>query len=88
MTIDRKLLEILVCPITKLSVSLLNEDRLTKLNRMIESGEVHSIDGTVLSDPLDQALITQNGSIVYPVEDNIPVMLENQSISTHHLGLW
>ncbi|NKB78142.1 MAG: Trm112 family protein [Gammaproteobacteria bacterium] len=88
MTIERKLLEILVCPVTKLSVSLLNEERLVQLNQLIDSGEVQSMDGTTLENRLAQALITVNGSIIYPVEDNIPVMLENSSISTHQLAQW
>ena len=32
-----------------------------------------------------QALITQNGTSIYPVEDDIPIMLEEKSIPTDQL---
>lgn len=88
MSIDRKLLEILVCPVTKQPVSILLEHKLSSLNMKIESGEVTNHGGTTLTEPLTQALITQNGSVIYPVDQNIPVMLEDESIDTVQLGDW
>lgn len=88
MTIDRKLLEILVCPVTKQPVSVLSEARLTTLNRKIEAGEVRNHGGEVVSEPLAEALMTDNGSTIYPVADGIPVMLEDESIDTVTLDDW
>ena len=81
MAIDRKLLEILVCPVTKQPVSLLSQIRLDKVNRLIEQGKLHTLDGAKLDTPLQQALITQNGNTIYQVHGDIPVMLEEQSIA-------
>ena len=80
MTIDRKLLEILVCPITKQPVSLLGQARLDKVNQLIEQGKLHTLDGAQIDTPLAQALITQNGNTLYQVDGDIPVMLEEKSI--------
>ncbi|MBX2868798.1 MAG: hypothetical protein KTR18_08990 [Acidiferrobacterales bacterium] len=85
---DRKLLEILVCPITKQPVSILPEPKLTILNEKIEKAEVSNHGGVVLTEPLSQALITRNGGVIYPINQNIPVMLEDESIDTVQLGDW
>ena len=82
MCVDRKLLEILVCPVTKQPVSMLSLAKLDLLNRKISAGEVSNHGGTVVSSPLAEALITENGTTIYPVADGIPVMLEDESIDT------
>jgi uncharacterized protein len=88
MTIDRRLLEILVCPVTKVPVQPLSKDRLAILNRCIEGGEVRHVDGSPVSDALDEALITTDGRTVYRVDDGIPVMLEDQGIWTKQVPGW
>lgn len=87
MAVDRKLLDILCCPITGQSVEPLSRDRLKRLNALIEQGEVAYIDGTQITDALGEALITANGERIYPVDDGIPVMLEERCISTRTLSL-
>jgi len=88
MTINRKLLEILVCPITKVPVSLLDGVRLAKLNNLIKSGGVYRVGGDKVEKPFKEALITDTGSAIYPIEDGIPIMLEGESISCHQLEDW
>jgi uncharacterized protein YbaR (Trm112 family) len=87
MTISPHLLEILVCPVTKLPVSLMSKERLLKLNDLIGSNEVNTKDGKLLSTPLLQALITSNNSTIYQVIDDIPIMLEDQAIDAKSLPL-
>lgn len=88
MSVDRKLLEILVCPITKQRVSMLSAVKLETLNKLIEAGEVANHGGEKLEKPLQEALITDNGNTIYPVESSIPVMLEDRSIDTVELPDW
>ncbi len=88
MTIDRKLLEILVCPVTKQPVSVLPAGKLELLNHAIEGGGVRNHGGDQVTEMLREALVTRNGSKVYPVVDGIPVMLEDESIDTVQLGDW
>lgn len=82
MAIDRKLLEILRCPVTKLPLSILAPDKLKKLNDAIANGEVHYVDGAKVDKALQAALITDNGRTIYRIDDDIPVMLEDQGIGT------
>lgn len=82
MPVDRNLLEILRCPVTKMSVYTLSKDRIRKLNQLISEGEVNYVDGSVVDKPLDEALITENDRTIYRVDDSIPIMLEDQGIPT------
>ena len=81
MPIDRKLLEILCCPVTKRPVVPLSRQQLARINAAISSGKVVTFDGTVVADLLREGLITDNSSRIYKVEDDIPIMLEHESIS-------
>lgn len=79
-TMDRKLLDILCCPITKRPLQPLSTQELEALNRHIADGQARYLDDTVVDTPLDEGLITDNGSRIYRVDDGIPVMLEERSI--------
>ena len=82
MPIDGKLLEILCCPVSKTPLMRLPASKLDKLNRAIRAGEVETVRGEPVSEPLREALITEDSKVIYPVVDNIPVLLEEQGIGT------
>jgi len=87
-SVDPKLLEILVCPITKVSVQVLGKRKLAALNRAIAEGGVKHLGGETVDTPLDEALVTGDGRTVYRVDDGIPVMLEDLAIPTEQLADW
>ncbi len=82
---DRKLIDILCCPVSKVPVRPLDDGRLAKLNQAIESGGVEYVNHDPVSDPLDEALITEDDKVIYRVDDSIPVMLADQGIATVQL---
>lgn len=86
MSIDKKLLEILCCPVTKSPVVKLSPRQLKALNDEIGKGDLHNVAGEMLSEPLQEGVITQSGKTIYPVHDSIPVMLEDQGINTDQLA--
>ena len=88
MPVDRKLLEILVCPVTKQPVSMLEASKLQRLNELVAEGQIHTLDGTAVTEPLQEALITANGNTIYRVDDSIPVMLESESIPCEQVAGW
>ena len=88
MSVDPKLLEILVCPITKVSVKVLGKQKLAVLNRAVAEGGVKHMDGTVVDTPFDEALVTTDGRTVYRIDDGIPVMLEDLAVPTEQLADW
>ncbi len=85
MAIDNKLLEILCCPVTKSPMNRLAAAQLKALNAEINQGRVHNVAGDTLTSEIREGLITQSGKIIYPVEDGIPIMLEDQGINTDQL---
>jgi len=85
MPIDPKLLQILRCPVTKQSLSILERSRLERVNDQIRAGKVHHLDGSAVDQPLDEALITANEATLYRVDADIPIMLEDQGIATAQL---
>lgn len=82
MPVDGKLLEILCCPVSKTPLVVLGQDKLDKLNKAVESGDTLYIDGAKVTDRLEEGLITEDGKVIYPVQDNIPVLLEEKGIGT------
>jgi uncharacterized protein YbaR (Trm112 family) len=82
MPVDGKLLEILCCPVSKTPLIRLSQEKLGKLNTVIEDGDALFIGGEKVADPLQEGLITEDGKVIYAVQDNIPVLLEEQGIGT------
>ncbi|HCY13275.1 MAG TPA: hypothetical protein DG414_05485 [Gammaproteobacteria bacterium] len=80
MPIDRKLLEILCCPVSKQPVFVLSSEQLVVINAAIGRGEITTADDSPVATPLSEGLITQNRQRIYRIDDDIPVMLENESI--------
>lgn len=87
MPVDRKLLDILCCPTTKVPVRPLTKDQLATVNAAIEKGELKYFDQTVVDRPVEDGLLTENGERVYRVDDGIPIMLEDQAIFVKPLEL-
>jgi uncharacterized protein YbaR (Trm112 family) len=77
---DKRLLAILRCPVTHKGLTVAGRDTLARVNAAIESGGISNRDGTVLSEPLEEALITDDEKLAYPVSNGIPVLLEGESI--------
>ena len=82
MPVNGKLLEILCCPVSKTPLTVLGRQKLDKLNDAIKSGEALFVDGEKVTDPLQEALITEDGKVIYPVQDDIPVLLVEKGIGT------
>lgn len=79
---DRKLLDILVCPATRQPLALLDKQALETLNRTIAEGGAKRADGASQSDPLREALVTHDRKLVYRIDDGIPVLLVEEGIPT------
>lgn len=79
---DRKLLDILVCPATRQPLALLETAGLDALNRAIAAGGVLRCDGSPQTQPLRAALVTRDRKTVYRIDDGIPVLLVDDALST------
>lgn len=82
---DKRLLSILCCPVTHKGLQLARSELLARINAAISEGKLVNHDGTTLSATLQEALITDDGKIMYPVNDGIPVLLEGESVGLNQL---
>ena len=78
--IRKELLNMLCCPVTKTPVESLSEEKLSRLNDRIRQGIITCVDGTIVAQPIEEALITTDGQTIYRIDDGIPVMLADLGI--------
>lgn len=84
--LDAELIELLVCPETKQSLRRADTDVLTRLNEAIADGRVQNRGGSSVSVPLESALVRDDGRLLYPVREDIPIMLLDESIELDELS--
>ena len=84
--VDPALLEILVCPETRQPVRPANEDLLGRLNEAIRAGGVTNRGGNTVEDSVDEGLVREDGKVLYPVREDIPIMLIDEAIEVDHLS--
>ena len=83
--LDPELLRILVCPETKEPVHLADPALLERVNQAIEAGTLSNRGGARVTDRVEAGLVRDDGRILYPVKDDIPVMLIDESITVDGL---
>jgi len=77
---DRQLLDIICCPATHMPLRVMPKAMLDQLNARIESGGLKYSDDSPVTEPLVEALITEDDRLAYPVRDDIPLLLEELGI--------
>jgi uncharacterized protein YbaR (Trm112 family) len=78
--LDPRLLEILCCPETKQDVSPAPESLVADLNNQVAEGKLLNRAGRVVQEKLDGGLLRADGKALYPVREDIPVMLIEEAI--------
>jgi uncharacterized protein YbaR (Trm112 family) len=78
--VDQSLLDILVCPETKQPLHPADAAVLEQLNASIRSGLVATRGGEPVSAEIAEGLVREDGAVLYPVRDDIPIMLIDESI--------
>ena len=52
-----------------------------RVNELIAQRALRQRDGAVLDQPWTGALGTEDGRVAYPIEDDIPILLEERGIA-------
>ena len=78
--IAEDLLAILCCPETKQGIRLLEPNLVEKLNQRIAKGELKTKGGLSVTEKIDGGLLRNDETVVYPIRDQIPIMLIEEGI--------
>jgi uncharacterized protein YbaR (Trm112 family) len=78
--VDKDLLAILCCPETKLDVSLADDALISKVNDAVSRGVLKNKAQKPVTEMLDGGLIRADKKILYPIREDIPVMLIEEGI--------
>lgn len=85
--IDAQLLEILVCPETHQPVRLADDALINRVNAAVSEGSLKNRSGAVVDAILESGLVRDDGRVLYPVRDGIPVMLLDEAIELDSAGI-
>ncbi len=80
-----RLLDIICCPVTHSPLERLGAAELERLNALIAEAKISNRGDEVLTEALEDALVTRDGKLAYPIRDGIPVLLSEQGISMAQL---
>lgn len=80
MNINPDLLTILCCPETKQKVVVADETVISLLNSSVTRGELKNKGNRPVTEPFEGGLVREDGTLLYPIRDNIPVMLIEEGI--------
>jgi uncharacterized protein YbaR (Trm112 family) len=78
--VSSELLEILVCPETKQTLKVAEQETLARVNQAVENGSLMNEGGDRVKDRIEEGLVREDGLVLYPVKDDIPVMLLDEAI--------
>lgn len=80
MTLNKDLLGILCCPETKQSVHLADAVLIQRVNAAVTRGHLKNRGDNPVSTILDGGLLRDDQKILYPIRDQIPVLLIEEGI--------
>ena len=78
--IDAELLKILSCPETHQELRLAEPAVIERLNQQSAAGTLKNRSGAVVSEKLDGGLVRADGRFLYPIRQQIPIMLIDEAI--------
>jgi uncharacterized protein YbaR (Trm112 family) len=80
MTLRVHLLDLLVCPEDHSPVRLASTELIAQMNRAIALGTLKNRAGQKVERRLDDGLVRADRAMLYPVVDDIPMMLIDEAI--------
>ena len=85
--IDAEFLSLLACPETKRDLHVVAASAIARANERIRAGGVRDREGKDVKEELSGGLMVEGGTSLYPVLDDIPILLPEDSIPLAALGL-
>ena len=84
--IEPKLVELLRCPRSGQTLEIAEESLVQRLNAAIESGRLRDHCEQRVKLPIDGGLVTADQQRMYPIRDQIPTMIADESIPLDQLA--
>ncbi len=78
--IEKDLLEILACPATHQALRLASAGELSAVNAKIDAKSLRNKGGKAVEGRLTEALLRNDGKLLYPVREGIPMLLIDEGI--------
>ena len=78
--IRAELLKILVCPEDQSSLSVASSELIARINGAIALGKLKNRADATLEKPLSGGLVRADQAVLYPIIDEIPMMLVDEGI--------
>ncbi len=83
--IRQELLDLLQCPLTKRPLRLADESLIARLNERIAAGTIKNRVEEMVDTPLSGGLVPEGETFLYPIVDDLPIMLVDESIPLEQL---
>ena len=78
--VAKDLLNILCCPETKQEITLIEGEVIDKINKRIKEGALKNRGGEILKESIDSGLLREDRKFLYPIREDIPIMLIDEAI--------
>ena len=78
---NAELLSILRCPETRQMLALAETAVVERLNAQVAAGTLRNAAGQPVTVRLDGGLVRADGKALYPVRNNVPVLLVDEAIA-------
>ena len=79
------LLDILRCPDNHATLTPADDALVAELNARIRAGQLRNQAGRDVQQPIDGGLVRADGDLLYPIVDQIPVLLRDEAIPLDQL---
>jgi uncharacterized protein YbaR (Trm112 family) len=86
MQLTSEFLAMLCCPEDRSRLSAVDSALLARLNQAVRAGTLTNRAGRKIEKQLDGGLVRADGQLIYPIIDQIPILLIDEAIWSHQLA--
>jgi uncharacterized protein YbaR (Trm112 family) len=76
----------LCCPEDRSALTLAGETLITEINTIIRRGRLRNRAGQIVEHRIDGGLLRAGGDLMYPIIEDIPVLVRDEAIPLAQLG--